>query len=216
MTTSKPQAKPLLRGHIHQAMFFVSIGASSLLISKSHHPTERLGLIVYCLGLLAMFGVSALYHRITWNPKQRAFFRKLDHAAIYIMIAGSFTPLAYATLSADSQKSLLLTIWIVAFIGFIQCLFFVNIPKIVSALLYMLAGYTVLPYLSEMKLALGTEKIWWIAAGGIIYSIGGLFYGLKWPKISPNVFGYHELFHALVTIAAVIHFIVINSIVLAS
>ena len=204
--------KPLLRGHFHQAMFFVALGACSVLVFKSTTLVETLATLIYSLGLLIMFGVSALYHRIHWEPKARLLMKKLDHCGIYIMIAGTFTPICLLSLSETSGQKLLILIWIVALLGILQSVFFVNLPKLVSAILYLIAGYLILPYLSELQAHLGMTNVALILAGGIVYSIGALTYGLKRPVLNPRVFGYHELFHTLVGVAAILHFIVIYSI----
>lgn len=203
--------KPYLRGHFHQAMFFVALGACVPLILKSNSAIEYIAMLVYTFGILSMFGVSSIYHRITWNPEQRAFMKKLDHAAIYLMIAGTCTPIALLALKDQSQKVFLITIWIITFAGIIQSLFFVNLPKIASAILYLIAGYVVTPYIGEINSAIGSFNVGLIVAGGVIYSLGAICYGFKWPKLKPHMFGYHELFHVFVSIAAIFHFFVINS-----
>jgi hemolysin III len=150
---------------------------------------------------------------VTWAPKQRALWKKLDHSAIYIMIAGTFTPIALLALDSTSGKNLLITIWSVAFIGVIQSIFFVNLPKMVSASIYLVAGYLILPYLSELKNAIGTHNLRLIIAGGITYSIGAMAYGLKRPILKPKFFSYHEVFHLLVNLGAILHFIVVSSLI---
>jgi hemolysin III len=205
--------KPLLRGHSHQAMFFVALGACSVLVFKCRGVTETIATLVYSMGLLTMFGISALYHRVHWEPQKRLFMKKLDHCAIYIMIAGTFTPICLLSLSESSGRQLLLLIWSVALLGILQSIFFVNLPKLASAILYLIAGYLVLPYLSELEANLGQTNIALILGGGLAYSIGALTYGLKKPVLNPRVFGYHEVFHALVCVAAILHFCVVYSIV---
>lgn len=205
--------KPLLRGHFHQAMFFISLGACSLLIANSDSSKEWLSTIIYSFGTLTMFGISALYHRITWSPEKRALLKKLDHSGIYIMIAGTVTPITLMGLSEKSGNTLLIIIWTIALFGVLQSIFFVNLPKIVSALLYILAGFIISPYLSELAPNIGTVNIWLLLAGGITYSLGALSYGFKRPVFNPKYFGYHELFHVMVSIAAILHFIVVYSLI---
>ncbi len=205
--------KPLLRGHFHQAMFFVALGACLPLIEKCETHLQRLAAIVYTVCVLTLFGVSALYHRVTWSQERRALWRKFDHSAIYLMIAGTFTPFALLKLSSDSGQNLLLIIWSIALIGVLQSIFFVNIPKMLSALIYLIAGYSILPYLGELKSAIGTSNYWLILAGGFAYSLGALAYGLKKPVFNPKVFSYHEVFHLFVNLGAVFHFIAVNSII---
>ena len=118
--------KPALRGHFHQAMFFVVLGAGVPLVYKSQGFLVRVWVGVYVVCALLTFGVSALYHRITWSTGVRAIWRRLDHAGIYLMIAGTFTAVAMMGLSAASARSCLMTIWIVALAGIVQSVFFVN------------------------------------------------------------------------------------------
>lgn len=203
--------KPLLRGHFHQAMFFITLGACALLIAKSNSSIEYLSTIIYSLGALLLFGISSLYHRINWDTSRRAMMKKFDHAAIYIMIAGTFTPICLLSLSSDSGTTLLISIWSVTLVGVMQSIFFVNLPKYISAIIYMIAGYMILPYVGELLPKLGLVNVSLLVAGGIVYSLGAISYGLKRPIMNPKVFGYHELFHIMVCIGAILHFMVIYS-----
>ena len=205
--------KPLLRGHFHQAMFFISLGACSLLILKSANSLQFIAASIYSLGVLLMFGISALYHRIHWSPKPRYLMKRLDHSGIYIMIAGTFTPICLLALEKQSGQHLLMLIWGVAGLGIIQSLFFVNLPKMISAILYLIAGYLILPYLGTLSASIGMQNISLIILGGIAYSIGALAYGLKKPVFNPKIFGYHEVFHLLVAIGAMLHFALIYSLI---
>ena len=192
-------------------MFFIALGALVPLIFRCETTIERIAIAVYGVCSLSMFAISSLYHRITWVPEKRLFWKKLDHAGIYLMIAGSFTPIALLGLPRESGMTLLKVIWAVAALGVLQSLFFVNMPKIISALFYMVMGYLILPYIGELKESLGMQNIWLIIAGGAAYSIGALCYGLKRPILNPNIFGYHEVFHLMVNVGAILHFTVINS-----
>jgi len=205
--------KPLLRGHFHQAMFFVALGACLPLIAKCDTTLERLAATIYTIGALTLFGVSSLYHRVTWDVRGRALWKKFDHCAIYIMIAGTFTPFALLKLPPESGPKLMLIIWGITLVGVIQSIFFVNLPKMVSAFIYMGAGYSILPYLGDLKLAIGTTNYWLILSGGFAYSIGAIFYGLKKPVLNPEIFSYHEVFHLFVNLGAILHFIAVNSII---
>jgi hemolysin III len=207
--------KPALRGHFHQAMFFVVLGAGVPLVYNSQGLATRVSVSVYVVCALLTFGISALYHRITWSSGARAIWRKLDHAGIYLMIAGTFTPVAMLGLSAASARNCLMTIWVVALAGIIQSIFFVNIPKIFSALLYLGAGYLIVPYMGELQQTIGSANVWLLVAGGVAYTLGAICYGLKRPVLDPRYFGYHEVFHVLVNAGAILHFFVINDLVLS-
>lgn len=194
-------------------MFFISIGACIPLISKSTNPNELIATIVYSMGIFMMFGFSALYHRINWRPKVLKVMRRLDHSSIFIMIAGSFTPICLLVLPDKLGLQLLLIIWIIAGIGIIQTVLFTNTPRMVRAGIYLIAGYMAIPYLSVLSSVMGFTNYALTVAGGTIYSVGAIGYGLKFPDFSPKYFGYHEFFHILVSVAAILHFIVIYSIV---
>ena len=205
--------KPLLRGHFHQAMFFIMLGAGIPLLVRSKNHEEIISISIYLTCALLMFGISTLYHRINWKPEKRYLLKKLDHSGIYLMIAGTFTPLALLGLSEVSASKLLITIWTTALLGVVQSIIFVNLPKIISAIIYVIAGYLVLPYLSELKNSLGDTAVNLIVAGGALYTIGAICYGIKRPVFNPKVFSYHEVFHVFVNLGAVTHLILIYSII---
>ena len=207
------EKKPLLRGYFHEWMFFISIGACIPLISKSTNPKELIATVVYSMGIFMMFGFSALYHRVNWRPKVLKVMRRLDHSSIFIMIAGSFTPICLLVLPDKLGLQLLLIIWVIAGIGILQTVLFTNTPRMVRAGIYLIAGYMAIPYLSVLSSVMGFTNYALTMAGGTIYSVGAISYGLKFPDFSPKYFGYHEFFHVLVSVAAILHFIVIYSIV---
>ena len=160
-----------------------------------------------------MFGFSALYHRVNWRPEVLKLMRRLDHSSIFIMIAGSFTPICLLVLPENTGFKLLTIIWIIAGIGILQTFLFTNVPRLVRAGIYLIAGYIAIPYLSVLSTVMGFTNFSLTVAGGTIYSVGAISYGLKFPDFSPKYFGYHEFFHLLVCLAAILHFIVIYSIV---
>ena len=207
------KTKPLLRGHFHQAMFFVALGALIPLLFDCQNLMTALAVGVYSLCVLTMFGISSLYHRVTWDVEKRLLWKKLDHAGIYLMIAGSFTPVAVLGLEEASATKLLITIWGVAIVGICQSIFFVNLPKYISSLLYVIAGYLILPYLNEMRISIGDTNVALIIAEGIAYSMGAISYGLKRPVLNPQVFSYHEVFHLFVNLGAALHFVVVSALV---
>lgn len=202
-------SKPLLRGHFHQGMFFISLGACALLLARTQNKLQFASMATYSLALLLMFGVSTIYHRINWQPRARLWMKRMDHAGIYVMIAGSFTPITMLALPGESGTKLLLFIWIVAVFGILQSLFFVNLPKMVSAVLYMGMGFVIVPYLSELIPRLGSLSVGLLIAGGVAYVVGALAYGLKRPDFVPHIFGYHEFFHVMVCVGAIFHFVMI-------
>jgi len=203
------QSKPLLRGHFHQAAFFIALGSCLLLLLKATNSISFIAVSVYSFSLINLLGTSALYHRINWSVNKRKWMKRLDHSAIYVLIAGTFTPICLLALSQDSGKKLLITIWAVATLGILQSLFYVQAPKWLSAILYVFAGYLILPYLSELKSSIGETNIWLLIIGGLLYTIGAVTYALKRPHLKPEVIGYHEVFHILVIAGAACHFSII-------
>ena len=198
--------KPLLRGHFHQAAFFTACGACLLLIAKSQTNLSLIAAIIYSFSLIFLLGTSALYHRINWQPQARQMMKRLDHSAIYILIAGTFTPVCLLALGDESGRQLLITIWSIAVLGVIQSIFFVNAPKWLSAILYVVAGYMILPYVGELK---DKVNLTLLIGGGVIYTLGAVTYALKRPNFRPMIFGYHEVFHVLVIVGAAFHFVLV-------
>lgn len=206
--------KPILRGHFHQAMFFVCIGALIPLLLQTKNSLEFISILIYSLCTLALFGISSIYHRVNWpTNEKRMLWKKLDHAGIFLMIAGGFTPVSLLALPVDKGMTLLKIIWAVAALGIIQSIFFIKIPKLANAILYIGMGYLIVPYMHDLYISLGVHNVALILAGGIAYTIGAICYGLKKPILKPSVFGYHEVFHLFVNLGAILHFIVISSLI---
>lgn len=211
----KPILKPTLRGWVHQEAFFVSLGACLVMISLTKNRIAFFASLVYSAALLFQFGVSAIYHRPHWEPIPRARMKRLDHSAIFILIAGTFTPVCLLGLSKASGTHLLIVMWTVAFVGTLQSIFWVKAPKWLNGLLYIGAGWLIFPYASDLKQSLGQNGFLLILQGGIAYTIGALFYVFKKPNLRPGVFGYHELFHVMTVIGATLHFIAVFPLVVA-
>ena len=209
----KPLTKPLFRGHSHQAAFFFSLGICSMLLLNAHDFKTLVSTVIYSLSLIGLFGISALYHRPTWNPKQRMLMKRMDHAAIYILIAGTATPICLLALSPATGFKLLQLVWGAALFGFFQSLFWVTAPKWVSSTLYVIVGSLVIPFLPELKMALTMDDVWLMMAGGCVYVLGAIIYALKRPNPNPKIFGYHEIFHLLVIAGAGLHFLVIYKLI---
>jgi hemolysin III len=204
-----PLIKPLLRGHFHQAAFFVAIGACSVLLLNSLNSDKVLATVIYSLSQIVLFGTSALYHRRNWQVRARTWMRRLDHAAIYVSIAGTSTPICMIALNEELGTKLLSLVWITAFFGIIQSLLWVKAPKWVSAILYISVSLLMIPSFPQLKDALGPSGLSLILIGGIAYIVGAIIYALKRPNPYPKTFGYHEIFHLLVIVGACFHFLLI-------
>lgn len=214
MDALRAQKKPLLRGHFHQAAFFIAAGASAMLVALSHGLRATISNLIYSFSLCGLFGVSALYHRVQWGPENRARIRRLDHCAIFVLIAGSATPLIVLGIPGEGGSRLLVFIWIAAGIGVFKSLFWTKAPKWLSAIIYVGVGWLAVPIVPLLNQHLGLTRVVLIVTGGAVYSLGAAVYALKRPDPSPRVFGYHEIFHLLVVAAALLHFLAIASLVI--
>ncbi len=217
MSTAKKQRsfheRPLLRGHLHQAAFFVALGASIMLVVKSTAVLTFIASSVFSFGLLLMLATSSLYHRKYWNPRQYQIMKRVDHSAIFVLIAGTFTPVCLLALKPEQGNTLLIIIWITAAAGILKSILWVKAPKALSALMYVLMGWMVLPYLADLKEALGWMQILLLFLGGLAYMLGAVFYALRRPDLFPTIFEHHELFHLLTIVGAALHFSVIYSLI---
>lgn len=200
--------KPLLRGHIHQESFFLALGACAMLVAKATTTLSLVSGLTYSICLVMLFGISAIYHRPNWTPRRRAMMRRLDHSAIFILIAGCFTPVCLLALPSTVGVKLLTIVYVASLFGVVKCIFWTNAPKLISTLLYCLLGAMFLPYLKEFNLGLGPINMALIWIGCVTYVIGALCYAFKRPDFFPEIFGHHEVFHACTVVGAILHFIV--------
>jgi hemolysin III len=201
------KVKPRLRGVSHEWAFFVSLVLGAGLVVAADTPEATWAIAIYAFSLSALFGVSALYHRVTWTrPEIRRWIRRLDHTMIFLLIAGTVTPFALLVLDGGFGTALLIAVWAGAAAGIVVELIWVEAPKWVTAIIYLAVGSigTVgFPAIvSEAGLGAGVL----IATGGAIYATGAIIYAAQRPDPNPAVFGYHEIFHVLVIAAAAAHF----------
>lgn len=167
-------------------------------------------MLVYGLSLCGLLGISALYHRKNWNPVARARMRRLDHAGIFVLIGGTATPICLLGMEAPAGPTFLTILWIAVAFGVLQAVFWVSAPKWLAALLYVACGWMVIPYLPELASSVGPSNIILLGLGGVVYTVGAIIYALKRPNPWPRVLAYHEIFHLLVIVAAILHFVVIS------
>ena len=200
--------KPLLRGVLHEVAAFVAAVAGAILFFRASGTRARAGALVYGISLVTLLAVSATYHRKNWSEKLRAVWRRLDHSAIFLLIAGTYTPFSFL-LRSRTGWILLGVVWAGAIAGIVLSVAWVKAPKALVAAVCVLLGWAALPLLPALKAALGTGAVALLAAGGVVYSLGAAVYALRRPNLFPRVFGYHELFHALVIAAAGCHFAVV-------
>jgi hemolysin III len=199
--------KPKLRGVSHEWAFFVSLVLGAGLIVAAQTPKATLAVAIYALSLSALFGTSALYHRVNWQrPEVRRWMRRLDHSMIFFLIAGTYTPFALLVLNGPLADAILAVVWVGALIGAIVEMVWIEHPKWVAALVYMSLGWVAVVAFPGMWEEMGIGGTLLVAAGGLLYTVGAVVYATQRPNPNPRVFGYHEVFHALVILAAAAHF----------
>ncbi len=204
-----PQVKPKLRGVSHEYAFFVSVACGVALILAASGGRERLAASVYAGAVSALLGTSALYHRVTWRPAARRWMRRLDHSMIFVLIAGTYTPVALLALHGALASTILIVLWAGALGGVIFKLLWIDAPKWLFATVYLALGFVTAAVIGELPAAIGWLGVAGLLTGGLLYTAGAIVYATGKPDPSPKVFGYHEVFHALVIAAASLHYAVI-------
>jgi hemolysin III len=202
--------KPRLRGVSHQWAFYVSLALGAALVVAAPAGEPRLAAAVYALSVAALFGTSALYHRITWaSQAARRWMRRVDHSMIFFLIAGTYTPFALLVLDGDLATVILVVVWGGALAGIVMKLVWIDAPKTLVAIVYLALGWVAVAAFPTLLDELGITGAALVAVGGLIYTAGALVYAFQRPNPAPAVFGYHEVFHALVILAAALQYAVI-------
>ena len=201
--------RPTLRGWFHVVSFFVFLVVAPWLLLESPSVGATISLLIYIASMLALFGVSGLFHRVRWAPKARRRMRRLDHSTIFTAIAGSYTAVAGLVLLGTPRLEILLVVWVGGVIGIIQRQLWIDAPKWVNAIPYIVVGWSALLVLPPLFHVLGVAGFAWLMAGGLFYTIGAVAYSLKRPNPIPGVLGYHEVFHAGTVLGALCHFVVV-------
>ncbi len=201
--------RPRLRGVLHQWAFFVSISLSALLVAFAPAGEARLATLVYAVAVCGLFGVSALYHRVTWQPRARRWMRRLDHSMIFVLIAGTYTPFSLLVLDGTLATAVLIAVWAGALGGIVLNLVWITAPKWVTASVYIALGWVAVIAMPQLAERLGALGVSLLMGGGLLYTAGAIIYAARRPDPAPAVFGYHEIFHALVLAAAAAHFAVV-------
>jgi hemolysin III len=201
--------KPRLRGVSHEYAFFASLACGVALILAASDGRARLAAAIYAAAVSALFGTSALYHRVTWRPRARRWMRRLDHSMIFVLIAGTYTPVALLALKGALASTILVIVWGGALGGIVFKLLWIDAPKWLFALVYIALGWVSVAVFGELPAAIGWLGVAGLGAGGLLYTTGAFVYASERPNPVPSVFGYHEVFHALVIAAAALHYAVI-------
>jgi hemolysin III len=206
----RPQdlGKPRLRGWLHTYAFFAAAAAAVVLAGvAATRPglTPLVGVAVYSVTICGLFGVSALYHRRVWTPRGYQVMRRLDHAMIFVFIAGTYTPFCLLLLQPASATVILAVVWGGALAGAAVKLAWPHAPRLVSAPLYVALGWVAVAVLPQILHRGGVAVLALVLAGGVSYSVGAVCYALRRPNPWPGVFGHHEVFHAATLVAAICH-----------
>ncbi len=199
--------KPRLRGVSHAWAFFISLVAGATLVIAAPDGRATAAAAIYAGSLSALLGTSALYHRVNWRrPGVRRWMRRLDHSMIFLLIAGTTTPFAALVLGGALGQAILIAVWAGAAAGIVVELIWVEAPKWATAAVYLSVGWIGALGFPAIVIDAGIGAGVLIAAGGVLYTVGAIVYARQRPDPNPAVFGYHEIFHALVIAAAVAHF----------
>ncbi len=201
--------RPKLRGVSHQYAFFASLACGVALILAASDGRARVAASIYAAAVSALLGTSALYHRVTWRPRARRWMRRLDHSMIFVLIAGTYTPVALLALKGSLASTILIVLWAGALGGVVFKLLWIDAPKWLFAGVYVALGLVSAAVFGELPSAIGWLGVAGLATGGLLYVLGAIVYASGRPNPWPKVFGYHEIFHALVIAAAALQYAVI-------
>ncbi len=201
-----PLPRPRLRGVFHLAAAVAASAGAVLLILLADSARAYVGGAVFAASLILLYSISAAYHRITWTPRLRAIVKRLDHATIFVLIAGTYTPFCLVVLNTAWGISMLSVVWGVAGAGIALKLVWPNAPRWLSVLLYVIVGWLALVATPPLIDWFTAGPLALLVAGGVLYTLGGLVYALRRPDPYPRTFGYHEVFHLLVIAGSLLHF----------
>ncbi len=213
MTLHELHDRPLLRGWLHAAIFLVAIPAGITLVARANGAAATAGASIYAASLLLLFGTSASYHRLARSPQARRVMRRLDHSMIFVLIAGTYTPVCLLVLPRVWCVTLLAVVWTVALVGIALKTVAFDRFKVLQYALYPLLGWAAVGALPAMYHRLSAGQLFFLVAGGLLYSVGLPVLLTKRPNPWPRVFGYHEIWHVFTVVAAAAHFVLIGMLV---
>lgn len=200
------EVKPSWRGWIHAATFPVAIALGIVLVTLADGAAAKWSSAVFFASSLLLFGVSALYHRFNWSPKVKAALKRVDHANIFVLIAGTYTPTSILALPQDKAIILLSMVWGGALLGIGFRVFWIGAPRWLYVPLYILLGWAALMFIGDFFTNAPVTMIL-LLTGGVLYTIGAVVYGLKRPNPLPGTFGFHEIFHTCTLLAFLCHWV---------
>ena len=201
--------KPRLRGWIHAVTAPLALAAGIVLIVLTPTRAAEIAVTVFAISTVILFGHSAIYHRGTWSPRVAATLRRMDHANIFLLIAGTYTPLSVILLDRPTARLVLTVVWGGALVGILLRVFWLGAPRWLYTPLYVALGWVAVWFLPQFGASGGGAIVWLVVAGGIAYTVGAVVYALKWPDPAPRWFGFHEVFHVCTVIGYVCHYIAV-------
>ncbi|MDO8106850.1 hemolysin III family protein [Isoptericola sp. b441] len=214
MTELVAAVKPRLRGWIHAGMAPVVLVGAIVLVALAPTTAGKVSTAVFGVTAIMLFGTSAIYHRFTWSPRWAAALRRMDHTNIFLIIAGTYTPLAVLLLPAATARTLLVVVWAGALAGLLARVFWLGAPRWLYVPIYVALGWVAVWFLGDFwhtaATPYGPTIVWLVGAGGLAYTLGAVVYGTKRPNPSPRWFGFHEIFHSLTVVGYVTHYIAVS------
>jgi len=202
------EKKPSWRGWIHTGVLPIVVAGGIILIVLAHGVIPKVAASIFFASSFLLFGNSALYHRFNWRPKVKITLKRIDHANIFLLIAGSYTPMAMLALPSEKGLVLLVAVWIGAVLGISFRIFWINAPRWLYVPLYVLLSWAAMFYVVDF-FSFNAVAMSLILIGGLCYTAGAVVYGIKKPNPFPGHFGFHEIFHALTVIAFICHWVAV-------
>jgi hemolysin III len=204
------QVKPRLRGWIHAGIAPFVLAAAIVLVALSPTTSARWATTVFGFSAVLLFCTSAVYHRGHWSPRVAGVLRRMDHTNIFLVIAGTYTPLAVLLLPHAQARTLLVVIWSGALVGLLMRIFWLGAPRWLYVPIYVALGWTAVWFMPRFWQTGGPAVVWLIIAGGVAYTLGAVVYGFKRPNPSPRWFGFHEVFHSLTVVGFTTHYLAVS------
>ncbi len=210
------ERRPLLRGYFHLGAALAAIAGAVVLVLLADTARAYVGGAIFAASLIALYTISGTYHSITWGRRMRAVLKRLDHAMIFVLIAGTYTPFCLLAASDAWGLSLLAVVWSIAGVGVVLKVVWPGAPRWLSVGLYLATGWIALVAATEIADWFALFPLLLLAGGGVLYSAGGVIYALRRPDPFPSVFGYHEVFHLFVIAGSAVHYSLVAGYLMAS
>jgi hemolysin III len=213
MEFAREEVVPRLRGLLHAYAFWFALAAAVVLVLVAPDSRARVAALIYGVGLCALFGASATYHRWRGNPRWKPILRRIDHSTIFVFIAASYTPIALLVLDDPLRLIVLVSIWGGALAGIVMSIAWIDAPRVLVATCYIAVGWVAVVAMPQLADHRGAALPVLLLIGGVLYSLGAAAYATQKPNPWPRTFGFHEVFHSLVIAAAIVHFVAIAGVI---